>query len=64
MMNPRRPGVTWSSDIPSRSVGVGSGLGVVARLRSRECTVNTFWWNGCSRMRTERPVAAPVFYTR
>jgi hypothetical protein len=35
MMKPSRPGVTWSSEIPSRSVGVGRGVGVVARLRSR-----------------------------
>jgi hypothetical protein len=35
MMKPHKPGVTWSSEIPSRSDGVGEGAGVVARTRSK-----------------------------
>ncbi len=40
---PSRPGVTWSWDSPGRSDGVGAGAGVVARARSKECTVRTFY---------------------
>ena len=44
---PSRPGVTWSSDRPGRSDGVGVGAGAVARAMSKECTVGNLLWNWC-----------------
>lgn len=55
IMKPRSPGVTWSCVIPSRNEGVGWGAGVVARLRSRLCTVNTFYGTGVSREQIQPP---------
>jgi hypothetical protein len=35
MMKPHMPGVTWSSERPGRSDGVGVGAGAVARAMSK-----------------------------
>ena len=48
---PSRPGVTWSSDRPGRSDGVGVGAGAVARAMSKECTVKNLLWKLVSFLR-------------
>jgi hypothetical protein len=46
MIKPQRPGVTWSSESPARNDGEGEGGAVVARTRSKWCTVIYLLWYG------------------
>jgi hypothetical protein len=70
MMNPNVPGVTWSSERPGRSEGDGEGTGVVARTRSKCCTVYLLWNRVCPALGTSAGffrrwpdfAALPLFY--